>query len=474
MFVYIIYIIMLSRRYNEKNITSLINEIEHLRDFDVNMKNELLNHLYEIKKKKKIEQSDYDNVMELCNIIYLSQLQDETNNVIKNLNMNDTKMKQSDLIQFRKNIQLTDFEYKEKAIKLINRVINIRLYLTPEIIDGIVEIVQMINDDKSVRLIERKMNTIEREIKIQELNKDDIDEEDKKEYNILFLNSKVRNKKWLNEQDINVLFKQPLSNEDNEGSYKSPKPNAIHQIDTLFLPTDSKTKDKYLLVCTDVYNRMTDAEPMKTKDAETVKNSLIKIYKRGFLKTPLQIICDDGNEFKGSFLKYFKSEKVYIKSLPPGKHLGIVDRRIQIIGNAIMKGQAKEELATSKTYTDWTHNIKTIIELLNKYSKTLKIPVLEPYNEDGHIDDVELNKSKSIVQVGTRVHKVLYYPIDNTAGKRLHGKFRTGDIRYEKKVSIITGIIMRPDSPVYYVLDNDDKNPVNRNEFIIIKSNKKK
>jgi hypothetical protein len=463
---------MLKRKYNENNVKSLIDEISGMKDFDRNFKNELLSHLHTIHTKKKIEKQDYDIVMELCNVIYLSQLQDETNKIIKNMNMNDTKIKQNDLIHFRKNIQLTDFEYKEKAIKLINRVINIRLYLTPDIIDRIVDMVQMINDDKSARLIDRKINIIEREIKTQELNKEDIDEQDKQEYNILFMNSKVRNKIWLSEQEINVLFKQPLSNEDNEGSYKSPKPNSIHQIDTLFLPTDTKTKDKYLLVCTDVYNRMTDAEPMKNKDAETVKNSLLKIYKRGFLKIPLEIVCDDGKEFKGNFLKYFKSQKVYVKSLPPGKHLGIVDRRIQIIGNAIMKGQAQEELKTNKTYTDWTHNINIIIDLLNKYSQSLKIPVLEPFNEDGHIDDVNLNKSKSVVQVGTRVHKILYYPIDNTAGKRLHGKFRTGDIRYEKKISIITGIIMRPDSPIYYVLDNDDKNPLNRNEFIIIKNSK--
>lgn len=463
---------MLSRKYNAENVKSLIDNISALKDFDKNFKDELLKLLRKVQTKKKIEQKDYDDIMELCDVIYLSNLQDETNNIIKNMNMNATKMKQSDLVHFRKNMELTDFQSKNKVIELLNSMIKIRLYLSPDIIERIVEIIQMINDEDSARIIEKKINNLQKEVKAQELNKDDIDKQDKEEYNILFMNSKVRNKSWLNEQEINVLFKQPLNNEDNEGSYKSPKPNSMHQIDTLFLPTDSKTKDKYLLVCTDVYNRMTDAEPMKNKDAETVKTSLLKIYKRGFLKMPLQIICDDGKEFKGAFLKYFKTQKVYVKSLPAGKHLGIVDRRIQIIGNAIMKGQALEELKNNKTNTDWTHNIKQIIELLNKYSKTLKIPVLEPYNEDGHIDDVNLNKSNSIVQVGTRVHKMLYYPIDNTAGKRLHGKFRTGDIRYEKKVSVITGIIMRPDSPVYYVLDNDDKNPVNRNEFIIIKNNK--
>ena len=71
-----------------------------------------------------------------------------------------------------------------------------------------------------------------------------------------------------------------------------------------------------------------------------------------------------------------------------------------------------------------------------------------------------------MVKIGTTVRKILYKPVDSL-GNNLSGKFRSADMRFEKKLSKITGLIVKPDSPIYYVLDNDDANPVNRNEFII-------
>jgi hypothetical protein len=463
---------MFKRRYNEGVINEIIVEIDNLKNFDNNQIRILMNLLIKVKKAKKITQQDYDDITEIYDVIYLTQLQDETNNIIKK--MKDIyKIKKSDLLHYKKNLEYSDFENKENAIKLINYAIKMRTYLTTDIIIDINDLIKAINADASLRIINKKITYIEQEIKDVENNKDNIDEQEKEEYNILFMNSRVKNKEWLNKQDINILFKKPLNDEDNEGSYKSPIPNSTHQIDTLMLPEDSKTKFKYLLVVTDVYNRMTDAEPMLNKNSETTKDSLIKIYKRKFLKTPLQIICDNGTEFKGVFKKYFKSLNVYVKSLPTGKHLGIVDRRMQIIGNAIMRTQAKIEMETKKTNTDWVSNIKKIIELLNQYSKQQVISQSEPFNEDGLIDEIKFNKKNEIVQIGTEVFKILYYPVDNANNKKkLHGKFRTGDKRFESKMSIITGIIARPDSTIYYVVDNDDQNPINRNEFIINTKNK--
>lgn len=461
---------MLKRRYNEKAINDLIEEIDNL-NFDNNQIRILKNLLLKVKNSKIMTKEDYDNIKEIYDEIYLIQLQDETNDIIKKMK-NTSKIRKSDLLHYRENIEYSDFENKNDAIKLINYAIKLRTYLTSDIIVDINDLIKDINYDKSVRIINKRISYIEREIKDIENNKDYIDEQEKEEYNILFINSKVKDKEWLNNQEINILFKKPLNDEDNEGNYKSPVPNTTHQIDTLMLPEDTKTKHKYLLVVCDVYNRMTDAEPMINKNAETTRDSLRQIYKRKFLKIPQQIICDNGTEFKGAFKTYFKNLKVYVKALPTGKHLGIIDRRIQIIGNAIMRMQAKIEMETKKTNTDWTHNIKKVIDLLNDYSKKQNIPQSEPFDEDGQIDRIQFNKKKQIVQIGTEVYKILYYPVDSANNKRLHGKFRTGDRRFETKISIITGIIAKPDSPIYYVLDNDDQNPVNRNEFIINTKNK--
>ena len=47
---------MLKRKYNEKNVIDAINYIDSLKNLDVNFKRELLEHLHNIKKTKKITQ----------------------------------------------------------------------------------------------------------------------------------------------------------------------------------------------------------------------------------------------------------------------------------------------------------------------------------------------------------------------------------------------------------------------------------
>ena len=63
--------------------------------------------------------------------------------------------------------------------------------------------------------------------------------EQKAEFYKDFITSKVKDKKWLETQVINQLFKIPKIDLD-KPSYKSPKTDSIHQIDTLFLPKDNK------------------------------------------------------------------------------------------------------------------------------------------------------------------------------------------------------------------------------------------
>jgi hypothetical protein len=55
----------------------------------------------------------------------------------------------------------------------------------------------------------------------------------------------------------------------------------------------------------DVNNRITDTEPLKTKDSEAVLKAFKKIYDRGTLKMPEKLQVDDGAEFK-----YFKESRV--------------------------------------------------------------------------------------------------------------------------------------------------------------------
>ena len=102
---------MFKRRYNEGVINEIIVEIDNLKNFDNNQIRILMNLLIKVKKAKKITQQDYDDITEIYDVIYLSQLQDETNNIIKK--MKDIyKIKKSDLLHYKENIEYSNLKIK--------------------------------------------------------------------------------------------------------------------------------------------------------------------------------------------------------------------------------------------------------------------------------------------------------------------------------------------------------------------------
>ena len=48
-----------------------------------------------------------------------------------------------------------------------------------------------------------------------------------------------------------------------------------------------------------------DAEALKNRDATTVRNAMIKLYKRKILQEPLVLQVDGGSEFQGPFKTHF-------------------------------------------------------------------------------------------------------------------------------------------------------------------------
>jgi hypothetical protein len=67
---------------------------------------------------------------------------------------------------------------------------------------------------------------------------------------------------------------------------------AVEQADLLFLPDDDGFK--YLLVVVDVATRLTDAEPLKSKESKVVLKAMQKIFKRKILKIPKRLEVDAG------------------------------------------------------------------------------------------------------------------------------------------------------------------------------------
>ena len=69
-------------------------------------------------------------------------------------------------------------------------------------------------------------------------------------------------------------------------------------------------------------------------------------------------------------------------------------------------------------------------------------------------------------------------PRDVVSGKRLHGRFRDTDIRWEVKPRTITQVILQPNQPPMYLVDDNEGNidhtqAYTKNQLLPVKSNEK-
>jgi len=284
-----------------------------------------------------------------------------------------------------------------------------------------------------------------------------------------FITSKVNNKKWLEKQVIYKLYQIPKKDL-NEPSYKAPIKNSIHQIDTLFLPKDGR--NQYCLCVVDIHTRLFDIEPMSKRSADYIVKTITKIYNKkpkslSILQKPIQIICDAGSEFKSDFKAYCKENKIHLKALKTGKKLGVIDSKMKILTDALMKRLTAQEIKTKKYNVKWTKDLTNLLNLINEFTKKTYTPKTD-FNEF----EIKLttNKKYHIIPIGTKVRTALFEPIDVVKNKKVMGKFRSGDIRWSKPKTI-TNIILRPNSPIMYSVDNDNLTLYTREKIQLITKN---
>lgn len=239
---------------------------------------------------------------------------------------------------------------------------------------------------------------------------------------------------------------------------------SVEQLDTLYLPNDNGYK--YALVIVDIATRKCDGEPMKTRDAKTTVKTLEKIFKRGIIKRPKYLEVDDGQEFKGEFEKHFKKVLELIRKMT-GRHRqqSVVEAKNHILGTVLNKRMLAEEINNDETSRNWVDIFPEVIKLVNKH-----------FSHNAEITDpdkpIRTNKfSEDILENGTPVRIQLDNPIDYTDEKRLHGKFRAGDIRWSKDIGKITRFYLRPDQPVMYEVDNNNKVAYTKYQLQVISPN---
>ena len=260
---------------------------------------------------------------------------------------------------------------------------------------------------------------------------------------------------------------------DNMPSYQNFKPNFTHQIDTLYVPT-AMGGFKFLIVVVDVFNRVLDAEPIRVLDSTTAKTALIKIYNRGILSQPKIIQSDSGSEFKGAFNDYLQDKNIMHITAPANRHrmVAIVENKNKLLGRLIFHllnykdlddernrrpereaGGRRRPKRKDKGATDWYVNNASFRQLIDTVNDMNNF---EPITE-AKSDDLKITRgNKNILPVGTRVYVALDQPEEITNGKRLHGNFRAGDIRFNRSVKTIDKNVLMPDQPPMYRVQGEN------------------
>ncbi|GET64415.1 DDE-type integrase/transposase/recombinase [Rhizophagus irregularis DAOM 181602=DAOM 197198] len=222
------------------------------------------------------------------------------------------------------------------------------------------------------------------------------------------------------------LYKKPLK----EKSTERPKvivwkPNATHQADLAEMPVDPKGFH-YFLVVVEVAGKRVDAEPLKDKTANRVLNGFVKIYRRNRIKPPThRLKTDSGSEFTNDQQSY-------------------AERAIQAIQETLLKRMVAQELKTGVTSVEWSEDFHNIVNKVNELwqRNPPDIPTESP----------KVSKKTDLLSEGARVRVKLDEPI-SVLDNKLHGKFHTGDIRWNPNIRVIKKMILSPEQPPTYLLN---------------------
>ncbi|GBB90698.1 hypothetical protein RclHR1_17730005 [Rhizophagus clarus] len=253
----------------------------------------------------------------------------------------------------------------------------------------------------------------------------------------------------LKDQEHYNIYQKPLKEKRSERSKVIVwKENAIQQSDLAEMPIDSK-RYYYFLIVVEISRRRVDAKPIKNKFTNSIIKAFIKIYGRDHIQPPIhRLETDSGSEFTNSQLHDFflNSIGIMMRFGEPERHKqqSYAERAIQAIEEPLLRRMTAQELKTGKTLVEWSKDFHDIVRLVDKqWQRDLpKIPEGLP----------KIDKNTELLLEGTQVQTKLLKPI-SVLGKKIHGKFRTGDIKWNPKVHIIKKLIFSSEQPPTYLLD---------------------
>ena len=253
---------------------------------------------------------------------------------------------------------------------------------------------------------------------------------------------------------VNELMKIP-DKEEIVPKIRNFEINSRHQADTLTLQDDDGYK--YALVVVDTTTRLSDARPMKSHTSETVKEALISIYKGKILKKPRVLETDAGTEYQGKVTKWLNDNDIEHKIGRTNRHrqVALAEFLNYIIGRAVGKRQNAEELLSGEVSRQWVDDLPKIIAYYNSYEKKKKYGTTTEKQIEKKLKTTRTiqcrDQSCELLEMGTKVRVILDQPL-GTDGSKLYGKFRAGDLRWDRTPRTITKLSLKPGSPPYYTV----------------------
>lgn len=287
--------------------------------------------------------------------------------------------------------------------------------------------------------------------------------------------AKPTNKADLSSELLYKLMKRPTKDSAKiKNHYQVYGAKYQYQADILFLPDDDGFR--YALVVVDMANGLTDAYPLKSKTSTEVLIAFKHIFSNHILPIPKRMITiDSGSEFKGVVTDYFMDKSVIIKRSKPDRHqqTAFVESRNRIIGRITGMRQNTNELATGERDTTWVDLLPTIITAINK-SLTKSPEQLEerkeaiikaPFRIDRH--------NKTLINMGTKVRIALDAPQDIITKKKLHGRFRATDLRFEPTIRTVEDIELYPNTQPLYKISGIPRTAYTRNQIQVVGNDEK-
>jgi hypothetical protein len=253
---------------------------------------------------------------------------------------------------------------------------------------------------------------------------------------------------------ITNLYKIPKKdNRSNMPHFQPIEAGYVIQADLLFMPDDNGYK--YALTVVDDGSRKIDLEPLKNKDSETVLKAFKEIFKRGYVTRPkYKLEVDAGSEFKGKVKEYFEQYGVIIRVAQVGRsrQQALVERVNQTIATLLFKRQASQEVLTGEDSKEWIDDLSKIVPLYNKMIEKKKIK--QPIDIIDK-DPVATGDAVNLLAIGTKVRVALDHPISTATDKRLHGRFRSSDVRWNPQIRTVKQYILKPAQVPLYLLDGN-------------------